>query len=283
MNPTRLALAQTAWEPGKMERKFQALAREAQRRGVGLLCLPEFSLLPYFALRPRSAGESPTPEAIPTGPSCRFFSALAQENRLFVQGSLLERGEGSVEEIFDTSVVFAPDGALLGACRKQHIPADIGYYERDYFGPGDSDYPVFPLPDVALAAPTCYDQWFPELARIFALKGAELLAYPTAIGSEPSEPGFDSQPAWTTILRSQAIASGVFVAATNRIGTEESITFYGSSMIVAPGGEVLAQAARDTEELVVADLNPAKLALWRRLFPLLERREPQTYGRLLHQ
>ncbi|WP_309707753.1 nitrilase-related carbon-nitrogen hydrolase [Armatimonas sp.] len=274
MKPIRIALAQTAWEPGQMERKFLALAHEAQKRGAALLCLPEFALSPYFALRPRGMGEEPTPEAIPGGMSCRFFSELARESALFVQGSLLEEG-------FDTSVVFAPDGALIGACRKQHIPADIGYYERDYFGPGDSDYPVFTLPEIALAAPTCYDQWFPELARIFALKGAELIAYPTAIGSEPSEPGFDSQPAWTTILRSHAIANGVFIAATNRIGIEESITFYGSSVIVAPGGEVLAQASRDNEELVVADLDPAALTLWRRLFPLLERREPQTYGRLL--
>ena len=118
MNPIRIALAQTAWEPGQMERKFQAMAKEARLRGATLFCLPEFALSPYFALRPKGEGTAPVPEPIPGGISCTFFSELARANSLFVQGSLLEEG-------FDTSVVFAPDGALVGACRKQHIRVPV--------------------------------------------------------------------------------------------------------------------------------------------------------------
>jgi N-carbamoylputrescine amidase len=279
MQALRLALLQTAFEPGKMEAKFRRMARDAAARGAELIVLPEFSLSPYFALRPNlKSTDAPVPEVIPTGASSVFFSELAIIAQAFIVGSVYELGLD--KKFYDTAVVFAPDGTLFGVCRKQHIPADIGYYERDYFGPGDLDYPVFALPKLQLATPTCYDQWFPELARIFALKHAELIVYPTAIGSEPSAPEFDSQPAWTKILASHAIASGVFIAATNRIGTEEAILFYGSSTIIAPGGEILAQASRDTEEVVLADLDPEAMQLWRRLFPLLERREPTTYKAL---
>ena len=225
------------------------------------------------------------PKSFPTpwstgGVSCLFFSHLAAQFGVTLIGSLYERG-GEGGRHYDTATLHGPDGRLIGCCRKQHIPDDIGYYERNYFGPGNSDYPVFALPEIKLAAPTCYDQWFPELARIFALNGAELIVYPTAIGSEPSAPACDSQPAWTTILRSHAIANGVFVAATNRVGEESGISFYGSSVIIAPDGEILAQASRDREEIVIATLEPDRLTEWRRLFPLLERREPQTYRRLL--
>ena len=270
-----------------MAHKYRALVKDAAQTGANLVVLPEFSVSPYFALKPRTdwGEDEPLPENIPHGDSCKLFAELAKDNRVFVVGSLYERGGLGFRKQkgarFDTAVLFDPDGNLGAACRKQHIPADIGYYETDYFGAGNSDYPVFGLPDVRLAMPTCYDQWFPELARIHALKGAELLVYPTAIGSEPSEPGFDSQEAWTTILRSHAIANGVFTAAANRVGMEESITFYGSSVIVAPDGTVLAQGSRDGEEVVSADLDPAVMDRWRRLFPLLLRREPETYNTLL--
>ncbi|MBC8142372.1 MAG: hydrolase, partial [Armatimonadetes bacterium] len=223
--------------------------------------------------------------SIPGGQSCKLFAELAKDNGVFVVGSVYERGGLGFRKLkgarYDTAVLMDPGGNVGGVCRKQHIPADIGYYETEYFGAGNSDYPVFGLPDIRLAMPTCYDQWFPELARIFSLKGTELIVYPTAIGSEPSEPGFDSQEAWATILRSHAVANGVFVAAANRVGTEENITFYGSSVIVAPDGTVLAQGSRDNEELISADLDPDAVDRWRRLFPLLLRREPETYGTIL--
>ena len=288
MKSITVALLQTAYDPAPdaMTAKFDKMTADAKAQGATLICLPEFSLSPYFAAKPDAAV---TPETIPNawgagggGTSCRFFSALSAKYGVTIVGSLYERG-GLDTGNYDTATIHGPTGNLIGVCRKQHIPDDIGYYERNYFGPGNSDYPVFALPEVQIAAPTCYDQWFPELARIFALKGAELLVFPTAIGSEPSAPDCDSRDAWTTILRSHAIANGLFVAATNRVGTEDGITFYGSGLIVAPDGEVLAQASRDKEEIVLASLDPARLTEWRRLFPLLERREPQTYRRLSQQ
>ncbi|MEO0561754.1 MAG: nitrilase-related carbon-nitrogen hydrolase, partial [Chloroflexota bacterium] len=131
-----------------------------------------------------------------------------------------------------------------------------------------------------LAAPTCYDQWFPELARIYALNGADLIFYPTAIGSEPTAPDVDSAEAWLTVQRSHAIANGVFVAAANRVGHENDVTFYGSSFICDPTGAVLAQAGRDTTEVITATLDPAVMTRWRGLFPLTAQRKPDTYTRL---
>ena len=289
MNPFRLSLIQVAYDPAPdaMAKKYRAFVADAAKGGASVVVLPEFSVSPYFALKPRAAwGDAePLPESIPTGVSCALFGSLAKENGVFVIGSLYERGGIGFRKQkgarFDTAVLFDPGGNLGAACREQHIPAAVGYHENEYFDVGNSDYPVFALPDVRFAMPTCYDQWFPELARIYALKSAELLVYPTAIGSEPSEPGFDSKEAWTTILRSHAIANGVFVAAANRVGTEESITFYGSSVIAAPNGDLLAQGSRDNEEVVSADIDPAIMDTWRRLFPLLLRREPETYGTLL--
>ncbi|MBC8101460.1 MAG: hydrolase [Cytophagales bacterium] len=282
MKPLRIALLQTAFEPGPeaMIRKFRRFAREAvSRLKADLICLPEFSLSPYFALRPSGAANDDFLETVSGGPTGSLCAEIARELGVHVIGSLYEQGED--RRRFDTSVLYDRVGTLAGMCRKQHIPDDIGYYERDYFGPADGEYPVFALGEqVQIAVPTCYDQWFPELARIHALKGAELIVYPTAIGSEPSAPEVDSQEAWITVNRANAITNGIFVAAINRVGSEQGTTFYGSSLIIAPGGEVLAQGSRDREEIVVADLDPAALLAWRRLFPLLHRREPATYTAL---
>ena len=149
-----------------------------------------------------------------------------------------------------------------------------------YFEPGDSDYPVHDLGFIKLAVPTCYDQWFPELARVYALKGAELIVYPTAIGSEPDHPGFDSEPLWQNTMTAHAIANGVFVAAVNRTGHEGTVRFYGSSFVCEPTGHVLAQASRNEPAVVMATLDFKTMEFWRRLFPLLEQRQPQTYGQL---
>lgn len=289
MNPFRLSLLQVAHDPATdaMANKYRSMVRDAAKAGARIVVLPEFSISRYFPLKSLAQWQDaePRPESIPGGDSCRLFAELARDNEVFVVGSLYERGGLGFRKQkgarFDTTVLFDPAGNLGAACRKQHIPAEVGYYESEYFSPGNSDYPVFAMPDVYLAMPTCYDQWFPELARIFALKGAELIVYPTAIGSEPTEPGFDSRDAWATMLRSHAIANGVFIAAANRTGTEENIPFYGSSVIVAPDGEILAQGSRDNEEIVFADLDPERINRWRRLFPLLLRREPETYGTIL--
>ena len=171
-----------------------------------------------------------------------------------------------------------------------------GYYENRYFRPGPADgdpYPVVRLPtetgDALLGLPTCWDQWFPELARAYSLAGAEVLIYPTAIGSEPDHPEFDTEPLWQQVIVAEGIANGTFMVAINRIGTEGPITFYGSSFISDPYGRVLVQAPRDEPSVLVADLDLDQRQDWLELFPFLRDpaarrvREPdETLGRLVH-
>lgn len=274
MRPMRLALAQAAWPGARpaLMATYEAMARSAAADGAHILCLPEFSLSPYFASFLDADGFRWS-EALPNGPSVQFFGQLARTHRLAVVGSLYERAEG---RYFDTATLHAPDGRLAGYTRKVHIPHGPGYHE-DHFFEGGHEFPVHTLDGVRLALPTCYDQWFPELSRIYALRGAELIIYPTAIGSEPTAPELDTQPAWQMVMRGQAIANGVFIAAVNRVG-QEGVTFYGSSFVCDPMGHVLAAAGRDQVELVLADLDPATLVKWRELFPLLRQRRPQIYG-----
>ncbi len=171
---------------------------------------------------------------------------------MHVHASLFERADGPEGPDglgYNTAVVLAPDGQLLSRTRKLHIPITAGYYEDHYFRPGPAGEDAFPLTvlptdggDVQLGCPTCWDQWFPELARAYSLEGAEVLIYPTAIGSEPDHPDFDTQPLWQQVIVGAGIANGTFMVAVNRIGVEPPLTFYGSSFISDPYGRVLVQA-----------------------------------------
>jgi len=280
MQPLRVALAQTHW-PGSREeiiRVYRELASEAAGRGAGLLCLQEFTLSPYFASVIDEANYA-WAEPLTGGESDRFFSELARTHGLFVVGSIFEQAEDG--RFWDTAVLYDPAGAQIGHTRKVHIPQGEGYHEDHYFA-GSDQFPAHDIAGVQTSLPTCYDQWFPELSRICALNGAEFLFYPTAIGSEPDAPEIDTADAWRTVMRGQAIANGVFVAAANRTGVE-GVTFYGSSFICDPMGNVLAQASRDQTEVIVADLDPTVFALWRKLFPLLKQRRPGVYGRLVEE
>jgi len=185
------------------------------------------------------------------------------------------------ENYYNTAIIFDNTGKLIGKTRKQHIPKGEGYHEDFYFKPGDSDYPVHDLGFIKLAIPTCYDQWFPELARIYALKGAELIFYPTAIGSEPLYPGFSTKPMWHNVMKGHAIASGVFIAASNRVGNEGTVTFYGSSFVCNPMGELIAQLDDLHDNSIIITLDFKDLQFWRSLFPLLTQRQPTTYTKLL--
>jgi N-carbamoylputrescine amidase len=157
-----------------------------------------------------------------------------------------------------------------------------GYYEDRYFRPGDSGYPVVTLPDdVRVGLPTCWDEWFPEVARAYSLQGAEIVVYPTAIGSEPDHPAFDTEPLWEQVIRAHGIANALFMVVPNRIGTEAPITFYGSSFISDPYGRVLVQAPRDAPAVLVADLDLDQREDWLDLFPFLRTRRPDTYGHLV--
>ncbi|MDQ3248528.1 MAG: hydrolase [Chloroflexota bacterium] len=279
MQPTRLALIQTHW-PGDrvtLMETYRTLVAEAAGRGAQLVCLPEFSLSPYFAYERAPVGFA-WAEPLTGGVSEQFFSELAETYNVTLVGSLFERDAHG--GYWDTATVHNPAGQLIGFTRKVHIPAGVGYYESDYY-PGADDFPVHDLGRVKLAVPTCYDQWFPELARIYALNGADLIFYPTAIGSEPNAPDIDSQSAWQTVMRGHAIANGLFVAAANRTGAEGPLRFYGSSFICDPMGNILAQAGRGSSEVISADLDPQVLKCWRELFPLLHQRRPAVYKRLL--
>ncbi|MFZ4816701.1 MAG: nitrilase-related carbon-nitrogen hydrolase [Phototrophicaceae bacterium] len=258
-----------------MKAQYRPLIAQARARGASVVCLPEFTLIPYFP-GTRDLRGFEYAEAIDGGVSCAFFSEMAQTHGVTLVASLYEQ-DG--DRYYDTATIHAADGALVGITRKVHIPSGDGYYETDFFGGGEQ-YPVWQTEQAAIAAPTCYDQWFPELARIYSLNGAEYIFYPTAIGSEPTDPDMDSSEAWQTVMRAHAIANGVYVGAANRVGVENGVTFYGSSFICDPMGNVLAQASRDQVEVITAELDPAVLARWRGLFPLLQQRKPQTYIRL---
>nr|WP_254858150.1 nitrilase-related carbon-nitrogen hydrolase [Protofrankia sp. BMG5.30] len=181
---------------------------------------------------------------------------------------------------YNTAVAVAPDGALLARTRKLHIPVTAGYYEDRYFrgGPaGPAAYPVLGLGTARFGFPTCWDQWFPELARAYSLAGADVLVYPTAIGSEPNQPGFDTRPLWQQVIVGNGIANGTFMVAVNRIGSEGTLTFYGSSFISDPYGRVLVQAPRDEPAVLVADLDLDQRRDWLDLFPFLTTRRPDAY------
>ena len=188
---------------------------------------------------------------------------------------------------YNTAVVLAPDGALVARTRKLHIPITAGYYEDRYFRPGPADggdggdaFPIVALGEARLGFPTCWDQWFGELARAYSLAGADIVVYPTAIGSEPDHPEFDTQPLWQQVIVGNGIANGTFMIAINRIGTEPPLTFYGSSFISDPYGRILAQAPRDEPAVLVADLELDQRDDWLELFPFLTTRRPDAYGPL---
>jgi N-carbamoylputrescine amidase len=167
--------------------------------------------------------------------------------------------------------------------RKLHIPVTAGYHEDRYFRPGPSGadaFPVFALADARLGLPTCWDQWFPELARAYSLEGVDVLVYPTAIGSEPDHPDFDTQPLWEQVIVGNGIANGLFMVAVNRFGEEPPLRFYGSSFISDPYGRKLVQAPRDEAVLLLADLDLDQRRDWLELFPFLTTRRPDAYRSL---
>jgi N-carbamoylputrescine amidase len=284
----RIGLVQEKWrpDPAKHAAALRKGVLKAAEAGAQLVCLQELTLHRYFGDVMDKALFA-LAEPLGAGPTSQLCSALAKDAGVFVVGSLYEKGEPlkksqrtGIPHFYNTAVIFDPQGKLHGFTRKQHIPKGTGYEEEFYFEPGDSDYPVHNLGFIKLAVPTCYDQWFPEMARICAIKGAELIVYPTAIGSEPNFPKFDSQPRWQTSMVAHAIANGVFVAAVNRTGQENVVKFYGSSFVCDPTGTILAQAPRNTPAVVTADLDFGVFDFWRKLFPLIEQRKPATYRAL---
>jgi N-carbamoylputrescine amidase len=284
--PLRIGAVQERWhrDPEEHEAALEVGVRLAAGEGAQLVCLQELTLSRYFATDPagpQAAGVQP--EDLPGGPTHRFAARLARETGAHIHASLYERADGEDGLGYNTAIVVRPDGKLAARTRKLHIPITAGYHEDRYFrpGPGDEDaFPLLPLADAHLGLPTCWDQWFPEVARAYSLEGADVLVYPTAIGSEPEHPDFDTQPLWEKVIVGNAIANGVFMVAVNRIGEEPPLRFYGSSFICDPYGHKLVQAPREEPAVLVADLDLDQRHDWLELFPFLATRRPDAYARL---
>ncbi|UDY37366.1 nitrilase-related carbon-nitrogen hydrolase [Dermatobacter hominis] len=296
--PWRVAAVQHRWH-ADAEQHAEALAdgvATAAGAGAHLVCLQELTLSPYFAALADGPeglaldGRPVAPEDLRSGPTRALAERLAVAHGVFVSASLWEADPAIAPRGWNTQVCVGPDGALVAATRKVHIPVTEGYREDLYFPPGAPDavdgdlFPVADLSGAAVGFPTCWDQWFPELARAYSLGGAEVLVYPTAIGSEPDHPGFDTQPLWQQVIVGNGIANGTFMVAVNRVGTEQvsdaapRIEFYGSSFISDPYGRVLVQAPRHEPAVIVADLDLDARRDWLELFPFLTTRRPEAYG-----
>lgn len=285
--PVRVGLVQHAWadDPTALVETLRDGIRTAAEAGARIVFLPELTLSRYPADTLPTGTPSDLAEDLEDGPTVTFARAAARDFGVHVHASLYERADQGDGLGFNTAVVVAPTGEVVARTRKTHIPVTAGYYEDKYFRPGPPEgaYPVVELDDPALrlGLPTCWDEWFPEVARLYSLGGAQVLCYPTAIGSEPDHPDFDTQPLWQQVIVGNGIANGLFMVVPNRYGTEGLITFYGSSFISDPYGRILVQAPRDEAAVLVADLDVAQRQDWLDLFPFLATRRPDSYQALL--
>jgi len=263
------------------------MVRQAAASGAALIILQELHAGPYFC-QIEDPALFDLAETIP-GPSTRVLGNLAAELGVVIVGSLFERRAAGLYH--NTAVVLERDGSIAGTYRKMHIPDDPGYYEKFYFTPGDLGFTPVKTSVGTLGILVCWDQWYPEAARLMALAGAELLIYPTAIGwdtHDTTEERERQRDAWITIQRGHAIANGLPLLAVNRIGLEFSaqkpdngILFWGSSFAAGPQGELLKQASRDSEEIVLVDVDMDESERVRRIWPFLRDRRIDGYGDLL--
>jgi N-carbamoylputrescine amidase len=284
---------QTRWhaDPAEHRGVLADGVATAAAAGAEIVFLPELTLSRYPADTIPENGPDRRPrdiaEPLEGGPTHTFAAEAARANDVHVHASLYERADAPDDfRGLNTAILVAPDGTIVARTRKLHIPVTAGYYEDHYFRPGPADEP-YPVVEVGVGAtprlglPTCWDEWFPEVARAYSLAGAEIVAYPTAIGSEPDHPEFDTQPLWQQVIVGNGIANGLFMVVPNRCGSEGLIEFYGSSFISDPYGRVLVQAGRDEDAALVATLELAQRSDWLELFPFLRTRRPDTYASLV--
>jgi len=260
----------------------QAIERgaAAATQGAQIICLQELFRSHYFC-QSENPKNFKLAESIP-GPTTDALSALAAEREIVIVASVFERRSAGLYH--NTAVVIDADGAIAGKYRKMHIPDDPLYYEKFYFTPGDLGFPSFQTRYARIGALVCWDQWFPEGARLSALSGAQILVYPTAIGWIPNEPRAVAQrqrEAWELIQRSHAVANGVYVASVNRVGREGKIKFWGHSFVAGPLGEIVAQAGGEREQILLARCDLGKIEETRQSWPFLRDRRIDAYEPLL--
>jgi N-carbamoylputrescine amidase len=273
-------------DPRQNLAKAEARIQDAARQGAQIICLEELFRSQYFC-REENADLFELSEPVP-GPSTETLSKLARSLNVVIIASLFERRAAGIYH--NTAAVIDAGGTFLGKYRKMHIPDDPLYYEKFYFTPGDLGFPNFDTRFGRLGVLVCWDQWYPEGARLSSLGGANILFYPTAIGWHPSEKeefGTAQLDAWRTIQRSHAIANGVFVAAVNRVGfegpPESGLEFWGHSFVCDPFGQILAEASADKEEILVVECDPRRVEEVRRNWPFLRDRRIDAYTPILNR
>lgn len=283
MNTFTLGLVQMRCAADRATNLENAIAkiRMAAGRGAGIVCLPELFLGPYFCQK-EDANLFDLAEPVP-GPTTEALSRVAKELGVVIIGSVFERRAAGLYH--NTAAVLDADGSLAGIYRKMHIPDDPLYYEKYYFTPGDLGFRAIPTKFGKVGTLVCWDQWYPEGARLTALRGAEVLVYPTAIGWHPAEKaeyGDAQHQAWETMQRSHAIANGVYVAAINRVGHEGpaggGIEFWGASFVSDPFGRLVARAGHGDEEVLIVECDRRKAEIVRRNWPFLRDRRVDAYS-----
>jgi len=281
-----LGLIQTRCSPDRAENFARTAAKisQAARQGARLICTQELFASEYFC-QTENHDYFKLAEPIP-GPSTVALQKLARRHSVVIIASLFEKRAAGVYH--NTAAIIDAGGALLGLYRKMHIPDDPLYHEKFYFAPGDLGFRSWPTRHARIGVCICWDQWYPEAARLTALQGAEILFYPTAIGWHPSEKrehGVNQHAAWETIQRSHAVANGCYVAAVNRVGLEKpaggaGIEFWGQSFVAAPSGQILARASADQEEILLVPLDLGQVDVTRTHWPFLRDRRIDAYGDL---
>jgi N-carbamoylputrescine amidase len=289
-SPLRVGLVQTKWHQDQAEHEavlMEGISKAAEA-GAKIVFLQELTLSRYPADTKPEGVPSKIAEPLEGGKTHQFAAKAAKQFGVIIHASLYEQANLSDGRGLNTAILVDTSGKIIARTPKLHIPVTAGYYEDKYFQPGPAErdpYPVYDLEFDGVSAsfglPTCWDEWFPEVARNYSIRGAEIIAYPTAIGSEPDHPDFDTEPLWRQVIVGHGIANGTFMIVPNRYGDEGSLNFYGSSFISDPFGRVLARASRDSDEVLVADLDLDQRRDWLDLFPFLATRRPDTYDKLI--
>jgi N-carbamoylputrescine amidase len=274
----RVAVVQAALGGSREENlgRVQALMREAARRDANVVLVPELYEGPYFC-KTEDEKHFALAHAMADHPGVVALAKLARELGVVVPASVFER-DGHY--YYNSIAMIDADGSVLGTYRKSHIPEGPGYEEKYYFRPGDTGFRTWHTRFGTIGVGICWDQWFPEAARAMVLGGADLLLYPTAIGSEPDDPGLDTRGPWRRVMIGHAVANAVAVAAANRIGTEDGQRFYGSSFICDQRGDLLVDLGRDEETIGVASIDLAAVRRYRASFGFFRDRRPELYSAL---